>query len=87
MIKIHYDFTDGTEVSYKEGLELKDHFNTNCLDFFNWDENVSDVWVISANGSILSRNSLLKDGTYTTKHITKTHNIQKMLKANTFNWI
>lgn len=86
MIYIHYDFTDGTEVSYKEGLKLRDNFHTNCLDFFNWGESVDDVWVIRYDGSILSRNALLKYGTYTSKEITKKHNIQKMLKANTFNW-
>ena len=33
MITIHYDFTDGTEVSYMEELVLGDNFKTNVLDF------------------------------------------------------
>ena len=86
MIKIHYDFTDGTEVSYKEGMELKDGFTTNCLDFFNWDEETDDVVVVNHRGNILSRNGLLVPGAYTIKEIRKTHNIQKMLKANSFKW-
>jgi len=45
MIKINFDFTDGTEVSYIEGCELKDNFTTNCLDFFNNDEETDDVMV------------------------------------------
>ena len=86
MIKIHYDFTNGTEVSYQEGLDLKDNFTTNCLDFFNFDEEVDDVIVIDKFGNTLRRNSLLISNPYIIKEIRKSHNIQKMLKANSFNW-
>ena len=86
MIKIHFDFVDGTEVSYSEGLKLKDNFNTNCLDFFCWDKDVDDVLVVDKNGNVLSRNTLLVKNTYTEKQIRKTHNIQKMLKAGSFKW-
>lgn len=86
MITIHFDFTDGTEVSYAEGLELKDNFNTNCLDFFDFDTKVDEVQVVSKSGHFLSRNGLLYKNSYTDKEIRKAHNIQKMLKAGTFNW-
>jgi hypothetical protein len=86
MIKIHFDFVDGTEVSYSEGLDLKDNFNTNCLDFFCWDKDVDDVLVVDKKGNVLSRNTLLVNNTYTNKQIRKNHNIQKMLKAGSFNW-
>lgn len=86
MIKIHYDFTDGTEVSYMEGSKLKDNFTTNCLDFFCFDIDVDDIQVISKYGDILSRNSLLLPNKHTSKKILKYHNIHNMLKAGTFNW-
>lgn len=86
MITINYDFTSGTEVSYFEGLELKDNFTTNCLDFFNFDENVDDVIVIDKFGNKLSRNELLLDNSFTNKKITTSHNIHKMLKSGSFDW-
>lgn len=88
MIKIHFDFTDGTEVSYLEGCNLKDNFTTNCLDFFNNDENVDDVVVIDKDSNTLSRKLLMTKGdlTYTNKDMRDAHNLQKMLKANSFNW-
>lgn len=87
MIKIHYDFTDGTEVSYIEGLKLGDNFNTNCLNFFSFDIKCEDVMVIDKLGNSISRNELLDDNVYTTKKIRLSHNIQKMLKANSFKLI
>lgn len=86
MIKINFDFVDGIEVSYLEGCELKDGFTTNCLDFFNWDEETDNVLIIDKLGNVLDRNKLLQSNNYTTKEIRKTHNLQKMLKANSFNW-
>ncbi len=87
MITIHYDFTDGTEVSYIEGCELKDNFTTNCLDFFNNDEDVDDVVIIDKKGNRLSRRLLMTKGdiSYTNKDMREAHNIQKMLKAKSFN--
>lgn len=87
MIKIHFDFTDGTEVSYLQGCELKDNFTTNCLDFFNNDEKVDDVVVIDKQGNILSRKLLMSNKSeYSNKHMRNTHDLQKMLKSNSFNW-
>lgn len=81
MIVIHWDFTDGTEVSYVEGLKLKDNFNTNCLDFFNMDINVDDIVVLRDDGKVISRKNIQK---YTNKEIRKEHNIHKMLISGAF---
>lgn len=87
MIQIHWDFVDGTEVSYVEGLERKDNFNTNCLDFFTTDITISNIVIIANNGDCLNRNKLMQnDGTYTDKEIRPEHNILKMLKAGGFKW-
>ncbi len=87
MIKIHFDFTDGTEVSYERGCLLKDNFTTNCLDFFNNNEDVNDVVVIDSKGNYISRKILMSNQSfYTKKHMKKSHDLQKMLKANAFDW-
>ena len=87
MITIHFDFTDGSELSYVKGYEKHDNFTTNCLDFFSFDTLVDDVIVLCNDGSKISRNELLlNDGTYTNKQIRKAHNIQRLLIAGTFNF-
>lgn len=87
MIVIHYDFTDGTEVSYAEGLLLKDHFTTCCLDFFTTENEARDVVILCKNENVIYRNKLmLNDGTYTVKEIRPSHNILKMFKAGSFKW-
>ena len=84
MITIHWDFTDGTEVSYIEGKLLGDNFTTHCLNFFNQDESVDDVVVLKANGKKISRKNIQQ---HTVKEIRQAHNIDKMLVANCFNWL
>jgi hypothetical protein len=84
MIKIHWDFTDGTEVSYIQGIELKDNFITHCLDFFNMDIEVDDVVVIRNDGLKISRKNIQN---HTHKEIRQAHNIHKMLVSNSFNWL
>lgn len=84
MITIHWDFTDGTEVSYAVGRTLKDNFSTNCLDFFNMDEDVEDVVVKRKDGKSIHRKSINE---HSSKEIRKEHNIHKMLVAGSFNWI
>lgn len=87
MIKIHYDFTDGTEMSYVEGLKMGDNFSTCCLDFFTVENPASDVVIITQSGSSISRNELVNnEGDYTAKEIRKEHNILKMFKAGSFDW-
>jgi hypothetical protein len=84
MIIIHYDFTDGSEVSFKEGITLGDNFKTHCLDFFNMDEKVDEVLVIKKDGSYISRKNI---NLHTPKEIRKSHNIHKMLVADSFDWL
>lgn len=87
MITIHYDFTDGTEVSYQEGVALKDDFTTCCLDFFNNDEITDDVVVMDAKGNQLSRKLLLQNtGEFTDKEIRHEHNLHRLLVAGKFDW-
>lgn len=84
MITIHWDFVDGTEVSYIEGIRLGDNFTTNCLDFFNMDIAVDDVVVKRKDGSRIHRKYI---NDYSRgKEIRKTHNIHKMLVAGSFIW-
>ena len=84
MITIHWDFSDGTELSYVDGLLKKDNFTTHCLEFFNMDEPVDDVIVINRCGKKISRKDIKK---HTTKEIRQVHDIRKMLVAGSFNWL
>lgn len=87
MIEIHWDFTDGTEVSYQQGLMLKDGFTTCCLDFFSNDTQVEDVIVVDRAGNWISKSVLLENtGEYTDKEIRHEHNLHKMLVAGAFKW-
>ena len=88
-IYINYDFVSGKELSYGEGLEATDTFETNCLDFFNTDSLTewNDVVVINKNNEYISCKDLLEDSTpYTSKEIRMSHNIHKMLVSNSFTW-
>jgi len=84
MIIIHWDFTDGTEISYIQGKLLGDNFTTHCLDFFNMDEKVDDVVVLKHNKEKISRKNIQL---HSPKAIRKSHNIHKMLVAGSFNWL
>lgn len=87
MIIINYDFISGNELSYVEGLEAKDNFETNCLDFFSFDNLKYDVKVLKKDGSYILMSELLdNDGSYTLKQIRIAHNLQKLLKGGTFNF-
>lgn len=84
MITIHYDFVNGTEISFIEGKEQKDNFTTNCLSFFSTD-NEMEVIVLKKDGSYISKNELLIDSSfYTDKEIRVSHNIEKILRDNGF---
>ena len=85
MITIHWDFTTGEEVSYQEGLDLKDNFTTCCLDFFNMDIDVDEVIIYRADDSYISRKNIQKHSN--SKEIRKEHNIHRMLLAESFNWL
>jgi hypothetical protein len=84
MITIHWDFTDGTEVSYMEGKKLGDNFITCCLDFFSNDMDVDDITVLCKDGRYIKRSLLHRS---TSKEIRKEHNIYKMLVGGAFKWI
>ena len=81
VITIHYDFTDGTELSYIEGLECKVGFTTCCLEFFDtYNENCT---VIKKDGSQVSVRELMKNtGLHIDKDIRKAHNLRRMLVGN-----
>jgi hypothetical protein len=85
MITIHWDFTTGEEVSYQEGLELKDNFTTCCLDFFNMDIEVDDVVIYRKDGKYISRKNIQSHTNG--KEIRIAHNIHKMLVSGSFNWL
>ena len=85
MIIIHWDFTDGSEVSYQEGMELKDNFTTCCLEFFNMDIDVDDVIIYRKDDKHISRKNIQKHSNG--KEIREEHNIHKMLVAGSFNWL
>ena len=84
MITIHFDFTDGTELSYVDGLLKEDNFTTCCLEFFNMDIDVDDVVVVRRTGKKVSRKNIQQ---HTSKEIRKEHDIRKMLVAGSFNWL
>lgn len=84
-IKIHYDFIDGSELSYGEAVECEENFTTSCLEFFCTD-NINAV-VVKRDGSSISVKDLLDNtGDHTVKHIRKAHNLHRMLVAGAFSW-
>jgi hypothetical protein len=83
MITIHWDFSDGTEVSYMQGKLLGDNFKTHCLDFFNMDETSDDVVVLRSDGLKISRKNIQE---HSFKEIRKMHNMHKMLVSGSFEW-
>lgn len=84
MITIHWDFTDGTELSYIEGCEKGDNFTTNCLEFFNFSVEVDEVIVLRKDGATISRKNIQN---HTQKQIRREHNIQRILVAGGFDFI
>jgi hypothetical protein len=94
MIKIHYDFTDGSELSIEEAREAsknRESFTTCCLNFFDGDhlQSGEDIFVLKKDGSYISLSELLDSDTslaYTHKEIRRAHNTSKMLLAGAFNW-
>lgn len=92
MILINYNFTTKNEVSFLEVQEkIKERnindIETNCLEFFNFDylNIVNDVIVLKKDNSYISLKDLLNnDEYYTYKYIRQSHNVLKMLKANSF---
>jgi len=89
MITIHYDYCDGKEISYIEGLEAfknRIDFTTNCLDFFSNDVQCN-VLVKDKRGNILDKNLLMNQkNSYTMKYMKVEHNLHKMLVSGSFKW-
>ena len=87
-VTIHWDFTDGTELSFIEGLKAKKDFTTCCTHFFHFQYEDFDVTVVKKDGAYINSLELLEgnSGGYTIKGIRKAHNIEKLLIANHFNW-
>jgi len=82
-IYIHWDYSDGTELSYIEGLNSKKSFTTNVLDFFCFDTKDADIIIIRANDDkIISRSNIQYHSTG--KEIREEHDLVKLLKAGTF---
>jgi hypothetical protein len=86
MIIIHYDYTDGTEISYVEGLNCDKDFTTHCLEFFSAHYvTVGDIIVMCKDGRYASRNEILAgDKHYSVKKIRPEHNLRQMLIAGSF---
>lgn len=84
MIQINFDFVDGTELSYMEGVMLKDNFTTNCLDFFSFSTKAENVRVVNKGGGYIDLLDLIENNGYTAKEIRVAHDIQKILKAGGF---
>lgn len=89
MIIINYDFVSGKELSYVEGCEKKDDFETNVLTFFCFDqlENGVDVKVVKKNGDYIILSELLRqDNGYCEKELRPAHNVYKLLVAEMFDF-
>jgi hypothetical protein len=81
-IFVHWDYSDGTELSYIEGLNSKTSFTTNVLDFFSFDTEATDVIITRANDNKEIRRSNIQNYS-PDKEIKKEHNLVKLLKAGT----
>lgn len=87
-ITINFDFVSGKEVSFVEGRDKYmdgESFETNCLEFFQFDSLAiyDDVIVKAKGGKYISLKELLsnEDTSYTSKEIRVSHNVRKMLVA------
>ena len=92
-IVINFDFVSGNEISYVEGVAKFMSgigFETNCLDFFQFDSLVQygDVVVMKKDGSYISLAELLvnENNEYTPKEIRVSHNVRKMLVAGSIDF-
>ena len=85
MIEIHYDFTDGTELSYIEGKNCRGAFRTNCLEFFSTSN--PNAFIMKKDGGMMSVQDLLRnDGRFIEREIREAHDLRKMLVAGAFEW-
>ena len=93
LIEIHYDHTDGNEVSYQEGLHLARlmlPFSTCCLEFVCSDYlKTHSVIILNKRGSYIDLDELMDNtGIYTDKIITTEHNLRRLLVGGAFHtWV
>lgn len=94
MIEIHYDYTDGTEVSYQEVLDtlrnskkssgIPRKTTTHCLDFFS---TASSAIILKKSGEYMSTEEIMKNNReYTDKEIRHSHDLRRMLKTGALHW-
>jgi len=87
IVRIHVDFTDGTELSYVESKRATSDFTTCCLDFFNIKKEYEDVILVRSDGETLSRNELIDSSTPCGREIREAHNLHKMLVAGVLGFL
>lgn len=83
IITIHFDFTDGSELSYIEAKNETKSFNTHCLDFFCFDTEADDVIVLKKDGTRISRKNI-QQHVCNGKEIREAHNLHKLLRCGYF---
>lgn len=89
MIKIHYDFSDGTELllhQAKEALIRGESFTTHCTNFFNTDN--LECMIVCEDGRYMSVSELLENNKdqYTDKQIRKSHNLEQLFLSGCIKW-
>ena len=89
MIKIHFDFSDGTELPFfqaKQALDRGESFGTHCLNFFSTDH--KDCAIVCDDGRYMLVSEILENnqGEYTQKQIREAHNLEKMFRAGALRW-
>lgn len=92
MIKVHFDFTDGTELSYSESINNSTNdFTTHSLEvidqWLEFDRSPSEIVILRKDGSYIDIKEVLKnDGKYSDKYLTRDHSLARMIKANALEW-
>ena len=85
MIEVHFDYADGTELSWFDAkrhlAKGADSFATHDLSFFSFDY---DCVLVRSDGIMLTPQDLIDDKEamrYSRKVITKAHDLPKMLRS------
>ena len=92
MIKVHFDFTDGTELSYSESINNRTtDFTTHSLEIIDqwltFDRLLPEIIVLRKDGSYIDvREVLNNDGKYGDKYLTRDHSLALMIKASALKW-
>ena len=92
MIKVHFDFTDGTELSFSESINNRTtDFTTHSLEvidqWLTFDRLLPEILVLRKDGSYIDiREVLNNDGKYGEKYLTREHSLTRMIKADALKW-